>query len=189
MTSPQLSFRRFAAPTDSGWREAMTLYESAFPARERRSEEDTVRALSDPEFHACSVWLGEEFAALLFYWQNDELTYGEFLAVRPELRGHKIGHRIMEWFCRQGDVILEIEPPVDELTCRRKGFYERLGFVANDYRYIHPSYGNPLDPHQLVLMSRHRPLSRDRAVALAAYVRSRVMRYSNNPNPLTPVIE
>lgn len=188
MMTSTLEFRRFATPADEGWREAMDLYQAAFPAKERRSEEDTVRALSDPEFHACSVWLEGRFAALLFYWQNGELTYGEFLAVRPELRGQNIGARIMEWFLRQGDVILEIEPPVDELTCRRRGFYERLGFVVNDYHYIHPSYGNPLDPHQLVLMSHRRTLSRPEAEKLARYVRERVMFYSNNPHPETPVI-
>ncbi len=187
--TPQLTFRRFSSPTDEGWRETMTLYESAFPAKERRSEEDTVRALSDPEFHAYSVWQEGEFVALLFYWQNENLTYGEFLAVRPELRGQHIGQRIMEWFREQGDLIFEIEPPVDELTCRRRGFYERLGFVTNDYHYIHPSYGTPLAPHPLVLMSRHHPISRERAVELAAYVRERVMRYSHNPNPANPVIE
>lgn len=62
--------------------------------------------------------------------------------------------------CRlTGRVVLEIEPPVDGLTRRRLGFYERNGFCANPYDYIHPSYTMPLQPHRLVVMSCPGPLS------------------------------
>jgi hypothetical protein len=34
--------------------------------------------------------------------------------------------------------VLEVEPPVDEWTRRRIGFYERLGFHLNHFDYVQP---------------------------------------------------
>ena len=65
-----------------------------------------------------------------------------------------MGSAALSAFCRKvGRVILEIDPPVDDISIRRLHFYERLGFVANPYQYIHPSFRKPFTPHRLVLMS------------------------------------
>jgi hypothetical protein len=37
-------------------------------------------------------------------------------------------------------VILEIDPPVDSFSIRRKDFYLRLGFHENNYQHYHPAY-------------------------------------------------
>ena len=45
-------------------------------------------------------------------------------------------------------MVLEVEVPEDELTCRRVGFYERHGLVYNEYPYLQPPLrkGNDLLP-------------------------------------------
>ena len=83
-------------------------------------------------------------------------------------------------------VILEIDPPVDDISIRRRHFYERLGFVANPYEYIHPSFRKPFTPHQLILMSYPGPLTYDEARGFADFVRETVLGYSEHEAPTLP---
>ena len=43
-------------------------------------------------------------------------------------------------------VVLEVEMPTEEMSKRRIGFYERLGYVLDDHVYFQPPYrqGEPL---------------------------------------------
>lgn len=150
-----LTYRRFVSTADAGWGAAYRLYEASFPACERRSERDYAAALGDERLHAESVCDGERFVGLLFWWQAAEgYAYLEHLAVEPALRGHNYGARILHDLCsRAGRVVLEIDPPEDEISRRRRGFYERNGFAYNGYDYIHPSYSRPPQPHRLMVMS------------------------------------
>ncbi len=107
--------------------------------------------------------------------------YLEHLAVDPGLRNEKFGSRILERLASGGQpVVLEIEPPEDELTRRRCGFYRRNGFVANEHPYLHPSYSRPFEPHPLVLMSRPEPLTGAQAESFGKFVRETVLRYSDH---------
>lgn len=153
MTRP-LQFIPFKSRADKGWAEAWELYEKSFPYNERWSEEAYDRAFGDPNFEADGIWRGGEFIGILFHWGADGYRYVEHLAVSPALRGQNMGSAALSAFCRKvGRVILEIDPPEDDISIRRRHFYERLGFVANPYRYIHPSFRKPFTPHRLVLMS------------------------------------
>ena len=64
------------------------------------------------------------------------------------------GKRALELLGRQGKiVILEIDPPIDEVSISRKGFYERSGFAENPYPHIHPPYHKKNSGHDLLIMS------------------------------------
>ena len=71
---------------------------------------------------------------------------------------------------------LEIDPPVDEIAIRRKGFYERCGFTANPYPHVHPAYHKGVRWHDLVLMSRPDGLTDKQCRAYQAYLADVVMR-------------
>lgn len=95
-----------------------------------------------------------------------------------------MGSKALTAFCRKvGRVILEIDPPVDDISIRRRHFYERLGFVANPYEYIHPSFRKPFTPHQLILMSYPGPLTYDEARGFADFVRRRCSAIRNTKPP------
>ena len=51
-------------------------------------------------------------------------------------------------------IILEVEKPTDEMSCRRIAFYKRLGFVENYQQYLQPSYHNDGNFVPLNIMSR-----------------------------------
>ncbi len=186
MTRP-LQFIPFKSRSDKGWAEAWELYEKSFPYNERWNAEGYDRAFGDPNFEADGIWRGDEFIGILFHWGADGYRYVEHLAVSPALRGQNMGSAALSAFCRKvGRVILEIDPPVDDISIRRLHFYERLGFVANPYQYIHPSFRKPFTPHRLVLMSYPGAITYEEARSFADFVRETVLRYSEHEAPTLP---
>lgn len=183
----KLEFIPFKSTSDKGWAEAWTIYQNSFPHCERWNEKDYVRAFGDPHFEADGIWFEGEFAGILFHWTADEYHYVEHLAISPALRGKNMGSIALKAFCeRVGKVILEIDPPVDDISIRRQRFYEKLGFATNPYEYIHPSFRKPFEPHQLVLMSYPEAISYDEARRFADFIREVVLRYSEHENPTLP---
>ena len=81
-------------------------------------------------------------------------------------------------FCRAGRGILEIDPPEDEISRRRRGFYERNGFVYNEYDYIHPSYLRPPQPHRLMVMSYPEAISPAEFEAFRTFARGVAVEYT-----------
>ncbi len=183
-----MEFTPFTSPADPDWDEAWRLYESAFPRKERRTLRDHLRALADPRFHADAIREEGRLVGIVYWWRYDERTcYAEHLAVSPALRGHSIGSRAFAEFCaRHPRVVLEIDPPEDEISVRRLGFYRRLGFVENPQEYLHPSFSAPFETHPLVLMSRPEPMDDGEVRRLAAFVREVVLRYSEHEAPQLP---
>lgn len=133
------------------------LMEQAFPFEERRCPEDQRRvAETDPRLTVNALVSENRFVGLLTYWKLDGMMYVEHLATLPEVRGGGMGRRVMEKLtgCSDVPVVLEVEPPVDELTRRRVDFYRRCGFVLwEKRRYLQPSYhsGSGSLPLQLMV--------------------------------------
>ncbi|MBQ8992562.1 MAG: GNAT family N-acetyltransferase, partial [Turicibacter sp.] len=99
------------------------------------------------------------------------------LACTPLSRGLGIGSKLVqEVLVEAGNrrLILEVEPPVDELTKRRIGFYERLGFTLNPYDH----YQAPLNPTtgvvELKIMSSLGALSQDEQKAYRRILNTKV---------------
>lgn len=187
----QLHFIPFRSTADKGWDEAWEIYRSSFPRNEQWSAESYARAFDDPAFAADGVWLEGRLAGILFHWKGPGFRYVEHLAVSPALRGRNMGSQILATYCKDAgeQVILEIDPPEDEISIRRLHFYQRLGFVENPYEYIHPSFQRPFMPHRLVLMSYPQPIAYDEARRFADFVRETVLRYSEHESPELPRLE
>lgn len=168
-------------PGERDWDRAQAVYRESFPFRERRNAADHLAALGDPLFHACVIRSGEEFAGILYYWDTPRFAYVEHLAVDPALRGQNVGSRALKAFCRSmSRVILEIDPPEDEISIRRLHFYQRLGFIENNCPYLHPSFSRPFDAHRLVLMSYPDPITPAVCGELERFVAERALRYSDH---------
>ncbi len=76
---------------------------------------------------------------------------------------------------KQKILILEIDPPVDDISKRRKGFYERCGFTENSFRHIHPPYHRGNDGHDLIIMSCPKQISQNEYNAFYQYLQNRIM--------------
>ena len=147
----------------SVWGVVWGVYTSSFPTYERRGALSHENALNNELFHTkIVVDETDKFLALLFYWKYRDVIYIEHLAVNPINRGASIGTKVMQLLLEEHigyKVILEIEPPVTEITNRRLKFYEKLGFKENAYEYTHPSYSRETFVHNLEILSYPKELN------------------------------
>ena len=155
---------------------ALELYGISFPFHEQRERPSQDRILCDSEYHFSLVHEGGDFVALVLFWETEDFIYIEHLAVLPEMRGHGYGQRTLGYLGKKGKtLILEIDPPSDSISERRKGFYLRCGFRENPFRHIHPPYHEGYDGHELALMTYPRTISDELYGSFLSYLRTRVM--------------
>ena len=120
---------------------------------------------------------GEPFVGLVLYWETPDFLYVEHFCILPELRNRHYGQRILAALGKRSKtIILEIDPPTDEISVRRKGFYERCGFVENPYLHVHPPYHRGNHGHELVVMSCPERLTPEEYAAFSGYLSGEVMR-------------
>ncbi len=139
------------------------LYLAAFPENERRDLDYHTETMSKRGFH-CDLFLdSDEPIGILFWWDLSDFIFVEHLATIPAVRGKGHGNQIISELIASSDkpILLEVEHPEDELSRRRIGFYERMGFILNDHPYHHPSFkqieGDKVD---LMVMTRPYPISK-----------------------------
>ena len=157
---------------------SLTLYETSFPPNERRTRDDHLRALQDADFVPLGAVEDGRLLADIFLWKTDGFVYLEHFAVQPELRSHGTGGKILEQLLdTQQLFLLEIEPPEDALTSRRKRFYERHGLQAQPYAHVQLPFqgGGPILP--LVIMA-NRPITPEQCRAFQEYLLNRIVRYT-----------
>ncbi len=162
------------------WEQVWRLYIDSFPEWERRRISSHSRASEDNNFHTYIAIENGNLLGLLFYWEYKSTIYVEHLAVNPLMRGKNIGSQILKDLIEENPnytFILEIDPPIDDISIRRKIFYERIGFRANDFDYFHPSYSKNGKPHELKIMSYPNNLSDEQFEKFKEYMANRVMKY------------
>lgn len=171
-----MRFERLTSASDARYDRARALYAASFPLHEQRSARSQAVILSDAAYRFNLLYDGEVFAGILLCWETEAFLYVEHFCIFPDLRGRRYGQKALEQLAKGGKpVILEIDPPVDEISRRRQGFYERCGFRANPYRHIHPPYRGAYRGHPLVVMSCPGCLTPEQYRAFARYLQDRVM--------------
>jgi len=140
---------------------SLELYAQAFPEAERRvykSENELSQFMASHKnlFHIDSIYREHEWVGFITYWTFAEYTYIEHFAIRESMRGYGIGDYALRSLCKEhNDMVLEVEPPVDDISRKRIRFYERLGFKCNQqFEYRQPSYAEGLPEVEMGIMSR-----------------------------------
>ena len=87
----------------------------------------------------------------------------EHFAVDPKLRNSGTGSGMLQELVKlsKKPVCLEVELPDAELARRRIGFYERNGFVFNDYSYMQPPISKGKSPVPLRIMTYGKAVSQE----------------------------
>lgn len=143
---------------DSFW-EIMT---ESFPENERKTSEEYIKQLRNEHF---AIKLQTDTSAniqgFIGYWQLDGRLFVEHFAVSSKYRNQGLGGTIFSRFLESTTlpVVLEVEPPQDELARRRIKFYERFGFVLNSFPYLQPSYHPGGNAVELRLMTNDNKLT------------------------------
>ena len=118
-------------------------------------------------------------AGFLAVWEFESFTYIEHFAVDPVLRNSGTGSAMLQELVRkyQKQICLEVELPEDELTRRRIGFYERNGFVFNEYPYIQPPISKGKSPVPLRIMTYGEAITRETFEAMKNVLYRSVYKY------------
>lgn len=165
---------RIRDPGHPLFREAMALYRQSFPPHEQRLIRSQEEILRNSAYHFDVISDDGTFIGMILYWEIAGFLYIEHFCILPEKRNRHYGQRILGSLGGR-PLILEIDPPSDAISVRRRGFYERCGFAENPYPHVHPPYhpGNP--GHPLVVMSAPRVLTPQEYDTFACYLRDTVM--------------
>jgi len=148
--------------TQTAFNQVFKIMEQSFPVTEYRTYEEQLLLLSDPRYHILiETDKHGNVIGFLASWELGSFRYIENIAVSPDIRGGGIGKRLMDRFLSLSDtpVVLEVEPPENELQQRRIGFYERLGFHLEDHMYMQPPLRTGQTGMLLCIMSYQEPLT------------------------------
>ncbi len=149
-----MTLDRLDVNNEKYFKEAFALYESAFPKEERRDIDEQQRAMKNKDYHFDLITDNGSFCGIMLYWETDNLIFLEHFAVLPELRGKGVGKCALEILKgKNKPILLEIEPPEDEITKRRYEFYKRNGFIMNPYHHIQAKYHLGDEDLELKIMS------------------------------------
>ena len=123
-----MRFDRITDTQHEMYKKAMELYANSFPLHEQREAKSQATILGDDEYHFALAYDGDTFVGEALYWEWDGYIYVEHLCILPEMRNKAYGGKVLELLAAENKkVILEIDPPVDDISIRRRGFYERSG--------------------------------------------------------------
>lgn len=174
-----MKFERITDFTDKNFISAFNLYTRSFPTYEQRTINDQKLALNESEYNYNIILVEEQFSGIMLYWENEEFIYIEHFAIRNDLRGKSYGTQALNFLKQKGKkIILEIDPPIDEISIKRKNFYEKNGFLMNPFYHIHPPYRLGIDGHNLTVVSYPEticPIIYDKFVT---YLKDKIMNYS-----------
>lgn len=171
-----IHFVRLTTSDSPVYAAAMRLYEESFPLFEKRTPDAQREIMGCAAYQFLLIYDGDRFVGLLSCWEADTFIYVEHFCIDPQLRGQRYGQRALELLHSKGKpVILEIDPPVDSISIRRKGFYERLGYRENPFPHMQLRYRKGSGDHQMAVMSYPKQLTQDEYAAFHDFLHTAVM--------------
>lgn len=140
--------------------EMFSIMEKSFPLDEYRPY-DEQKALFDNQYYNVYAEKEDAVKGFIAVWDFTEFLYVEHFAVNPDCRNQGTGAKILKELVKlfSKPLCLEVEPPENELTKRRIGFYERNGFFLNEYPYVQPPISKGKNPVPLMIMSSGKALT------------------------------
>jgi Acetyltransferases len=134
---------------------AWSLYVKSFPSEERRIIRTQKKIMNNPLYHFEIITDDGKFVGFIMWWDFEKRRYLEHFATLPRLRGKGHGKHIIETFISRANspILLEVEHPDTEINKRRIDFYQRIGFVLNEYKYEQPPHTKHGDYVPLMLMT------------------------------------
>ena len=144
--------------SQSDFSEIYRIMQASFSDNEYRPYDEQLALFEEPEYRIYYMPAG-----FLAVWEFESFIYIEHFAVDPALRNSGTGSAMLQELVKQYQkpICLEVELPEDELTRRRIGFYERNGFVFNEYPYIQPPISKGKSPVPLRIMTYGSAITQD----------------------------
>ena len=143
---------------ETNFPEIYRIMQASFSDDEYRPYDEQLALFEEPEYRIYYMPAG-----FLAVWEFESFIYIEHFAVDPALRNSGTGSAMLQELVKQYQkpICLEVDLPEDELTRRRIGFYERNGFVFNEYPYIQPPISKGKSPVPLRIMTYKSEITRE----------------------------
>lgn len=171
-----MEFARLATVDSDMYEKAIDLYKISFPSHEQRPLSSQAEIMGNAEYHFNLIYDEGVWVGIILWWETDEFIYVEHFCILTSMRNKRYGQRTLELLgLLQKTVILEIDPPIDDVSVKRKSFYERAGYCANSFAHIHPPYHKENSGHNLVVMSYKNVLSEAQYTRFNNYLKGVVM--------------
>ncbi|MGO0986032.1 GNAT family N-acetyltransferase [Clostridioides difficile] len=171
-----MHFERLRTYEDKLYLEAIKLYNISFPFHEQRKPSLQAEIMNYEEYQFNLIYDEKDMVGILLCWETESFIYVEHFCINPQMRNKKYGKRALELLNQRGKtVILEIDPPINEISISRKGFYERGGYKSNNFEHIHPPYHEEFKGHQLIVMSYPETLTEVEYGNFKQYLRTTIM--------------
>lgn len=150
--------------TKDDFSQVWNIMESSFPPEERRTRAGQESLLENSYYQLYGYKKEGETVAFFAVWRFAEFLYVEHFAVAESERNGGIGAGLLQELLKLHGMptVLEVEPPEGELPHRRIRFYERNGFVMNDYDYVQPPLQEGKSEIPLRIMSYPKRLEPER---------------------------
>lgn len=147
--------------TKKDYDEFFSMLESDFCLDERKTKANELKAFDDKNFSPNFIYENGELVGYVCYWEFENFLYIEHFAIMSQMRGTGCGSRFLKEFSEKTNkpIILEVELPENEVAAKRIKFYERLGYVVNDFPYTQPAYQPESNPVKMFVMSFKSSLS------------------------------
>ena len=138
-----ITIQRIKSEQTKEYKYVEDLFITAFPPEERR-DLDKQKVLTDqqPLFYNNIILEEEAPIGFITYWEFPNYYYIEHFAIHPSQRNGGYGQKVLNHLHAQLNlpIVLEVERPINELSSRRIGFYERLGYKLWKQDYSQPPY-------------------------------------------------
>ena len=159
---------------ETNFPEIYRIMQASFSDDEYRPYDEQLALFEEPEYRIYYMPAG-----FLAVWEFESFIYIEHFAVDPALRNSGTGSAMLQELVKQYQkpICLEVELPEDELTRRRIGFYERNGFVFNEYPYIQPPISKGKSPVPLRIMTYKSEITREEFQKMKEILYRRVFEY------------
>ena len=180
-----IEFKKIENSSDSLFSKMYELYQSAFPAVERRDLNSLVYVLNnDKNFEIDALMKDNDFVGFFSYWLFKQFVYIEHFVIDSKMQGQRIGTKVVEIFLSKINlpVVLEIEIPEDTQSTRRIKFYERLGFKVFSHSYAQPYYDGSEKSQPMLLMSNKINFAEEHFDLIKDTLYKKVYRYFQKTN-------
>ncbi|MBN1990355.1 MAG: GNAT family N-acetyltransferase [Bacteroidales bacterium] len=130
------------------------LYISSFPDSERRDLTLLNKLLKSAPITLYEIQYNNSFAGFITIWNFPLFLFVEHFAINTALRGAGIGSKTINIIITNNlkPIVLEVEPPIDDISKKRVEFYNRSGLQLSEEPYIQPSYDGVKPEVELRLM-------------------------------------
>ncbi len=139
-----------------------SIMEQSFPSDELRPYSEQKALLNDDKYKILIYETDGIIVAFIAVWEFEDILFIEHFAVDPAGRSGGIGTAILGELSAltSKTICLEVEPPYEDISIRRIGFYKRNGFYLNDYPYMQPPISKGKNPIPLKIMSYGKQLDK-----------------------------